>query len=122
MNWKRILLSIPLGMIMGIICIIGLSQRIPASGVYPSISVYLWGAWYERVVMGLLIGFVGDLVIIKSKRNLLNSFIRGAIFGLITSVGYGFFQQFIDLPFFFAGLVFGGTIDVIATYFTRKKE
>jgi hypothetical protein len=121
MNWKRLIISIPLGMLMGVICVIGLSQRIPAGGVDPSNSIYLWGAWYERVIMGIMIGFASELVIIKSKRNLLNAFIRGAILGLIVSAGFGFFQQFIDLPFFFAGAVFGGTIDIIATFLSRGK-
>ena len=121
MNWKRLIISIPLGMLMGVLCILGLSQRIPTGGVEPSNSIYLWGAWYERVIMGVMIGFAGELVIFKSKRNLLNAFIRGAILGLFTSAGFGFFQQFIDLPFFFAGIIFGGTIDIIATYLSRGK-
>ncbi len=59
---------------MGVICVIGLSQRIPVGGVDPSNSIYLWGAWYERVIMGIMIGFASELVIIKSKRNLFNAF------------------------------------------------
>ncbi len=121
MNWKRLMISIPLGMLMGVFCIIGLSQRIPVSGVDPSNLIYLLGAWYERVIMGIIIGFAGELIIIKSKRSLFNAFLRGAILGLISSVGYGFFQQFIDVPFFLAGFIFGGTIDTIATFLTRDK-
>ncbi|MHA1718730.1 MAG: hypothetical protein ACTSXK_04330 [Promethearchaeota archaeon] len=40
---------------------------------------------------------------------------------MISSVGYGFFQQFIDVPFLLAGFIFGGTIDTIATFLTRDK-
>ena len=122
MNWKRLIFSIPLGMLMGVFCVIGLSQRIPAGGVDPSNTIYLWGAWYERVIMGVMIGFAGELVIFKSKRNLLNAFIRGAILGLFTSAGFAFFQQFIDLPFFFAGMIFGGITDIVATYLSRSKN
>lgn len=63
-----------------------------------------------------MIGFADELLIFKSKRILLNVFIRGTILSLLTSIGYGFFQQFIDLPFFFAGIIFRGTIDIIITY------
>ena len=122
MNWKRLILSIPLGMIMGVICILGLSQRIPVEGVAPNNTIYLLGGWYERLIMGVMIGFAGELVIFKSKKNLLNAFVRGAILGLFTSAGFGFFQQFVDLPFFFASIIFGGTIDIIATYFSSNKS
>ncbi|QEE17416.1 hypothetical protein DSAG12_03253 [Promethearchaeum syntrophicum] len=121
MNWKRFFFSIPLGMLMGVFCIIGLSQRIPTGGVDPSNSIYLWGAWYERVIMGVMIGFAGELVIFKSKRNLFNAFLRGAILGLFTSAGFAFFQQFIDLTFFLTGIIFGGIIDIIATFVSRDK-
>ena len=121
MNWKRLMFSIPLGMLMGVFCIIGLSQRIPIGGVDPSNTIYLWGAWYERVMMGVMIGFAGELVIFKSRKNLINAFIRGAILGLIVSVGYAFFQQFIDIPFLFAGIMFGGVNDITATFFSRSK-
>lgn len=121
MNWKRFIFSIPLGMLMGVFCIIGLSQRIPTGGVDPSNSIYLWGAWYERVIMGVMIGFAGELVIFKSKRNLFNAFLRGAILGLFTSAGFAFFQQFIDLTFFLTGIIFGGIIDIIATFVSRDK-
>ena len=55
----------------------------------------------------------------KKENNSLNpnsslpKYLLSSILGLIASLGYGFFQQFFYFPFFFAGKIFGGAIELL---------
>lgn len=120
-NYKRLGVATVMGMILGVFCILGLSQRIPADGALPSNTIYLLGGWYNRVIMGVLIGFAGDLKIIQDKNSPLNAILRGAILGGIVSLGFALFQQFADIPFFIAGFGFGLVNDLITTKLTANK-
>jgi hypothetical protein len=112
MNLKRMLISIILGAIFGIICVIG---NIIGNG-----TPFLIAAWYNRVILGAMIGFAGDFKIYKGENNIINSILRGLIIGAFVSLGFAFFLHPILVSFFIAGLIFGILIDVISTLLSKK--
>lgn len=120
MNWKRVGAGTAFGALMGVICILGVSQRLP-DPVYPSATVYLVGAWYNRVVMGVLIGFAGELKVVEAPDAPLNALLRGVVLGAIVSASFAFFGQVVTVTYFLAGLMFGGANDLLTTYLTREK-
>jgi hypothetical protein len=77
--------------------------------------------WYNRVIMGVLIGFTGDVQIIKnaSEKNLGNVIIRGLIFGIIVSFAIIISTEFRDIPALFAGFAYGPIIDLVASWTER---
>jgi len=105
---KRILISTITGGLLGILCIVGVGLRLGFSGNW----LFLFSMWYNRVLMGLLIGFAGSFMIVKSKKNF---YLRGLFFGLIVTSAHGLSTGFRDIPSFFAGLFYGLIIDYIAT-------
>ncbi len=111
---KRITLAVLMGAILGIFCIVGVGTRIGFSGN----KWYLFGMWYNRVVMGLLIGFAGSWRILSGKENQLkNAIVRGLILGTIVTSAILFSTSFRDIPSWGAGILYGIIIDVVATYF-----
>lgn len=108
-----------MGAILGIFCILGVSQRMPANPL-PNATIYLIGAWYNRVVMGIMIGFAGEFVLLPGEKTTLNSILRGALLGAIVSVGFAFFQQALTVTYFFAGIGFGTINDVVTTRITEE--
>ena len=118
---KRLIVGTVLGAILGIFCVIGVSLRLP-DPVYPNATVYLIGAWYNRVVMGSLIGLAGGIKLYKNEDNILNSIIRGAIIGAFVSVSFSFLSQAIELTYFFAGIVWGLVNDLVTTQLMKTQE
>ncbi|MFW9841685.1 MAG: hypothetical protein ACFFES_12380 [Candidatus Thorarchaeota archaeon] len=118
-NYRRIIIATLTGAILGILCIIGVGARIPG-GYLPNI-VFLIGMWYNRVIMGLLIGFVGDVNLFASasERKLVNSALRGLIFGIVVSSAIFVSTEFRDLLALFAGFAYGPIIDLVATWTER---
>jgi hypothetical protein len=115
-RYRRIAIATVTGALLGILCIIGVGARIP--GGYSANTIYLFAVWYNRVIMGLLIGTAGDITIIKSakEKNYGNAIVRGLIFGLIiTSATLLLSTTIFDLLGWLAGLVYGPIIDVVAT-------
>jgi len=118
---KRLIVGTVIGAFLGIFCIIGVSLRLP-NPVYPNATIYLIGAWYNRVVMGALIGLAGGIKLYKNEKNLVNSIIRGAIIGAFVSVSFSFLSQAIELMYFFAGIVWGLLNDLLTTQFIKTQE
>jgi len=118
-NLKRIGLATVLGAILGIFCIIGASGRV---GGWVGNEILLIGLWYNRVIMGLLIGFAGTLVLMKKGKyaKWTNAILRGLILGFLVSLQFYLSTVFLDLPTFLAGLMYGIIIDVISTLVTQK--
>ncbi|MFO7967553.1 MAG: hypothetical protein R6U44_08145 [Archaeoglobaceae archaeon] len=115
-NYKRLGISILLGAVLGILCIIGVGSRVGMTGN----EWYLFGMWYNRVVMGVLIGFAGSWQLIKGRENLLkNAVVRGLILGTIVTSAIFFSTEFKDVPSWFAGIAYGVIIDVVATHFSK---
>ena len=119
-NYRRIGISTVLGALLGVLCIIGVGGRIP--GGYETNMIYLLGIWYNRLIMGVLIGFAGGWTIIKSEnqKNLVNALIRGIIFGILISSATIFqTAAFIDYLGLLAGFAYGPIIDLVATYMEK---
>lgn len=111
-NKKRILIALLTGAILGIFCIIGVGSRIGYDNY-----IFLIGMWYNRIVMGLLIGLAGYIQITKGSKNVL---FRGALLGLIVSSDIFISTEFRDIPSFFAGIVYGVIIDFVASKYGKK--
>jgi len=120
MNAKRILFGIIFGALSGVICIGGLIffRGIPPTLTYPNDILFLIGGLHNRIVMGILIGFAGDLKIIKDENDPINSIVRGTIFGAILSAA-GFFYG-ATISFFLMGLLYGAVTDLLATYLSKE--
>ncbi|NHJ13471.1 MAG: hypothetical protein EAX95_07325 [Candidatus Thorarchaeota archaeon] len=114
-DYRRIAIATMMGAILGGFCIIGVGTRI--SGGIEGNIIFLIGMWYNRVIMGLLIGFAGDMMIIKSEqeKNLVNSVLRGLLFGILVSSAIFLSTEFRDFPALLAGFVYGPIIDLVAT-------
>ncbi|MGY5872064.1 MAG: hypothetical protein RTV72_07475 [Candidatus Thorarchaeota archaeon] len=116
MNYRRIAIATIVGALLGVLCIIGVGSRIP--GNYSNV-IYLAGVWYNRVLMGLMVGFAGHVTIIKSDndKNYVNAIVRGLIIGFIVTSATLLLSDTIPLDWlgWFAGLMYGPIIDVIAT-------
>lgn len=83
-NLKRIGLATLLGAILGIFCILGATERL-GGGV--GNELLIMGIWYNRVIMGLVIGLAGSFNLHKEGKTnkWLNSVLRGAILGTLVS-------------------------------------
>ena len=116
---KRVGIATLAGAILGIFCILGASGRI---GGWTGNEILLIGLWYNRVVMGLIIGFVGDFYLIKkgNRSKWLNSIFRGVIFGFLVSLQFYLTTNLLDLLSFLAGIMYGIVIDLLSTLLTQK--
>ena len=121
-NYRRIGISVITGALLGVLCIIGVGARIPDQ--YSNV-IYLTAVWYNRVIMGLMVGFAGHVTIIKSEneKNYVNSIVRGIIIGLIVSSATLLLSDTIPLDWlgWFMGLLYGPIIEVVATV-TQKSS
>lgn len=100
---NRLLLSIILGAVLGIFCIIGVGGRFGFAGN----ELFLFATWYNRVIMGVMIGLLP-----KAKRNVL---LRGGVFGLLVSLAFFMSSGLRDVMGFFAGIIYGVIIDWTAS-------
>ena len=117
--YVRTLISTGLGAILGIFCILGVRTRIDFIAE-PSETIYLLGAWYNRLIMGIVIGLAGQFHFLKEKYYILEAILKGLFIGGIISVSFAFLQQVITLTYFFAGLAYGIIIDVVTTLIIKK--
>jgi hypothetical protein len=93
-----------MGIILGVFCIIGASIR---SG-FQSNAVYLFSLWYNRLVLGIMIGLT------RHKSNFQKSIARGAVLGLVVSFAFYSSVGFQDVTSFLAGIVYGVIIEATA--------
>ncbi len=108
MNYRRLTLAVIMGAVLGVFCIIGVGNRIGIDGN----ELFLFAMWYNRVLMGLLIGLASGITFLRSNYDFIP---RGLILGLLVSLAITFTSGFIDWPSFFAGVVYGLIIDGVAT-------
>ena len=99
---KRLHLSILTGALLGVLCILGVGSRLGVSGN----EVFLISVWYNRVLMGTVIG------LLPGRGNII---LRGMAIGLLVSLASFLSTEFRDLPGFLAGIVYGAIIDYVAT-------
>ena len=110
---KRLSISLLLGAILGILCIIGVGARLGFAGN----EVFLFGVWLNRVIIGLVIGLAGSIVFVKNK---FNPAVRGLFFGFLISFSLLVVSDFRDIIGFIPGIFYGLIIDVVATKYDKK--
>jgi uncharacterized membrane protein (UPF0136 family) len=108
-NKKRLIVSLIAGAILGVVCIIGAQLR---SGFEKEIG-YLFAFWYNRLLMGLVIGLVSAIPFKKAL-------IRGFILGVMISFAFYSATEFNDLIGFVAGAFYGIIIEYVAYQFGHK--
>ena len=120
-DYKRLIISTITGALLGIICVVGLGIRI-FGGDYLGNIVYLLGIWLSRLVLGVMIGFVGEFTIIPGNKwkKWINVSVRGIFFGLLISTTVLLIDPYFNYTTFAMGIVYGLIIDLVATFFSRK--
>jgi hypothetical protein len=103
---KRLVLALGTGAVLGLICVLGASQRLGWSGN----QLLIISLWYNRLIMGFLIGLAGDLVLVNTKFNWI---LRGAVLGLVVSAAYFLTAGAIDWVSFLIGSLYGVIIEFI---------
>ena len=111
MNWKRIIVAVVLGAIFGAFCAYGTSELDPEVVGFEIDSALLLTTFYNRVLIGLLVGVGGGVALLKDVMN--NAALRGAVFGALISIGIGFYGGMEVLVAF--GAVYGLITDVVST-------
>lgn len=104
---KKLKVSIMTGALLGVICIIGGGIRMGFSGN----ELYLFALWYNRLIMGILIGLT------KMEPGI-NGLIKGGNLGLMVSLAFYLSTGMTDRVSFFAGIIYG----VIIVAVVRKYE
>ncbi|MEC9490040.1 MAG: hypothetical protein UMU04_03765 [Halanaerobiales bacterium] len=103
---KKLKVSIITGALLGVICIIGGGIRMGYSGN----GLYLFALWYNRLIMGVLIG-------LTNMKPGVNGLIRGGFLGLIVSLAFYLSTGMTDLISFIAGIIYGIIIVAAARKF-----
>jgi hypothetical protein len=109
---KRMKISVLTGAFLGVFCIIGVGSRIGYTGN----ELYLLGMWYNRVIMGLIVGLSKDIILIDNNRN--NTVLRGLIIGTLVTTAIFLSTSFKDIPSYFAGVAYGIIIDYVSTRYS----
>ncbi|HSW59678.1 MAG TPA: hypothetical protein VLJ60_02710 [bacterium] len=107
---KRVVAAIITGAVLGVFCIVGVSKRFGLEGN----ELFIFSTWFNRVVMGLMIGLAPYWTM---KKNTIKVLLRGAFLGLIISGSFYLATAFKDTPGFVAGIVYGIIIDFVASKF-----
>lgn len=106
MNLKRISISIALGFIFGAVCLYGTMNSIPGQLSPPILATI----FYDRLLLGLVIGVAGGLPV--------NPILRGAVLGAAVSLIIAIPSGYIGALLLGAGVVYGVLIDWAATRFS----
>ncbi len=101
MNRKRLIIGLITGALLGVLCIIGAQIR---SGGEKE-TVYLFAFWYNRVLMGGVIGLISFPLAFKYK------LLRGAIIGIAVSFMFYASTSFVDHIGFLVGPLYGVIIE-----------
>ena len=110
-NAKRMVISLILGTIAGLICAGGTSILQPIT--YPIGVPLILFIIYNRVILGLVIGLVDEIKILD--HDTVNPILRGAIFGALISTIMIILPELASINFFAVGILFGVLIDLIAS-------
>jgi hypothetical protein len=103
MKVKRLVISVILGALLGVVCIIGAQVR---SG-FTNGPVFLFALFYNRIVMGVFFG------LLERPQTLKTALIRGATIGLVVSFAFFATTGFDDVMSFVAGIVYGLIIEAV---------
>lgn len=109
---KRLIIACLVGALLGVLCIVGIGFRLGFDGN----ETFLFSAWFNRLMMGLMIGLAAPIVIVKNRWNPL---LRGILLGFIVSYSWYVATGNRDFVGFLAGIVYGPIIDSIATKYSK---
>ncbi|MFA6027438.1 MAG: hypothetical protein WC752_00740 [Patescibacteria group bacterium] len=111
-NKRRLIIALICGALLGIICILGVGIRLGFGGN----ELFILATWYNRVIMGLVIGLAGGITVIKGK---FNPLVRGLLLGLMVSLALFLSTELRDPLGFMAGVVYGVIIDHLASKYSQ---
>lgn len=100
---KRMRISLIMGALLGVVCIIGSYVR---SSFQVDVT-WMFSLWYNRLLMGFIIGLPLEIRPMKA------SLVRGALIGLIVSFAFYSTTGFVDPISFVAGIVYGVIIEYV---------
>ncbi|RAK05053.1 hypothetical protein C8C77_13519 [Halanaerobium saccharolyticum] len=103
---KKLKVSVITGALLGVICIIGGGIRMGFSGN----GLYLFALWYNRLIMGFLIG-------LTNMKPGITGLIKGGFLGFIISLAFYLSTGMTDLISFIAGIIYGVIIVAVARKF-----
>lgn len=103
MNKKRLIVAIIVGAVLGVFCIIGASVRFQ----FERDVFYLSSLWYNRVIMGLVIGLT------PKPNSKMMTVARGALLGTIVSFAFYLGTGLVDHTSFVAGILYGIIIALV---------
>ena len=107
MNHRRLVVSLISGAVLGILCLVGVGLRTGLAGT----GLFLLAVWYNRLIMGLVIGLAGELTLVHWPAN---RYLRGAVLGLMVSLAVFLSTEMRDVPSFLVGIVYGMVIEYVA--------
>lgn len=110
MMTNRMKISIVAGALLGVVCILGAQLR---SG-FEREALYLFAFWYNRLLMGIAIGFAKEIQELKRALG------RGAILGLLVSFAFYSSTGFEDAVGFAAGIFYGVIIEYVAHRYAER--
>lgn len=103
---KRVIYGLIIGAILGIVCIVGASLRMPGE----LSTSYLFSFWFNRLLMGLVIG------LFSRPKNIKIGLLRGVFLGAFVSFAFYSATEFNDLMGFLAGVIYGIIIETVLFY------
>jgi hypothetical protein len=104
---KRWMIALAAGAVLGVFCIIGASVRMS-----PAVD-YLFAFWYNRLLMGFVIG------LLPHESVLWKMILRGAIVGLIVSFAFYSATGYADFLGFAVGALYGIAIEYVSARYAR---
>ncbi|MFO8193063.1 MAG: hypothetical protein R6U08_09965 [Bacillota bacterium] len=107
---RRMAVSLIVGAILGVVCILGALIR---SGSELG-GIYFFAFWYNRLLMGFVIG------LLDGRKELTVLLIRGALVGLVVSFAFYSATGFGDLMGFIVGAVYGIIIEYVAYKYGQR--
>jgi uncharacterized protein YqgC (DUF456 family) len=109
---KRVIYGLIIGAILGIFCIVGASLRMPGE----LSTIYLFSFWFNRLLMGLVIG------LFSRPKNIKIGLLRGVFLGAFVSFAFYSATEFKDLMGFLAGVVYGIIIETVLFYTLKDSK
>ena len=111
---KRLLIALGLGALLGGLCIVGVGNRVGFAGN----GWFLFSIWYNRLLMGLLIGLAGEITLLRARKA--NIVLRGLLLGTLVTLASALSTDFRDVASFYAGIVYGVIIDTVASWLADR--
>lgn len=112
---KRIITGLVTGAILGVVCILGGSTRV---GGWEGNGLFLFAMWYNRVIIGLLIG-IAPVITTDNPAWWRNG--RALALSTAVTLAFGFSTAFRDIPSVIAGVVYGLITEFVIGQVTKKR-